>query len=302
MLAISVFCAITDAIASLKPAVHAAPRRAGDAGGDHARDPRDARAETSDAGLVAAPRRDRRPRRAPRMVTVVAHAQGSTPREAGARMVVRPDGAFTGTIGGGTLEWRAIAVGAGRARRAGAAQSRAAQVVLGPDIGQCCGGQVELALRGFRAEAIATRSPRLREREAAGLFTTAGRHLRRTASCARPARSSAGPAAFLAGGVLIEGFGDDHRRASPFRRRPCRPRAGDGAGAAALRRDLGRPAPRRLPGAYSGQRRRSPARRPGRSLPRRRTASFVLVMTHSHQLDLALVHARSPATAFPMSA
>ena len=40
MLAISVFAAIADAIDSLKPAVHAAARRAGDAGGDHARGPR----------------------------------------------------------------------------------------------------------------------------------------------------------------------------------------------------------------------------------------------------------------------
>ena len=30
--------------------------------------------------------------------------KGSAPREAGARMVVRPDGAFHGTIGGGQLE------------------------------------------------------------------------------------------------------------------------------------------------------------------------------------------------------
>ena len=43
------------------------------------------------------------------MVTVAA-TRGSAPREAGARLIVHPDGGFTGTIGGGTLEWRAIAV------------------------------------------------------------------------------------------------------------------------------------------------------------------------------------------------
>ena len=37
------------------------------------------------------------------MVTIVG-AQGSTPREAGARMLVWPD-RFTGTIGGGSLDW-----------------------------------------------------------------------------------------------------------------------------------------------------------------------------------------------------
>ena len=43
------------------------------------------------------------------MVTVIA-TRGSVPREAGARLVIRGDGRFTGTIGGGTLEWRAIAL------------------------------------------------------------------------------------------------------------------------------------------------------------------------------------------------
>ena len=41
MLAISVFAAIADAIHSLKPGSARAARRAGDAGGDHARRPRD---------------------------------------------------------------------------------------------------------------------------------------------------------------------------------------------------------------------------------------------------------------------
>jgi xanthine dehydrogenase accessory factor len=42
------------------------------------------------------------------MVTVAA-VQGSAPREVGARLVVMPDGGFRGTIGGGALEWRALA-------------------------------------------------------------------------------------------------------------------------------------------------------------------------------------------------
>ena len=36
------------------------------------------------------------------MVTV-ASTRGSTPREAGARVIIQPDGGFSGTIGGGTL-------------------------------------------------------------------------------------------------------------------------------------------------------------------------------------------------------
>ena len=43
------------------------------------------------------------------VLVTLADAQGSSPREAGARMMVRPDGGFSGTIGGGTLEWIALA-------------------------------------------------------------------------------------------------------------------------------------------------------------------------------------------------
>ena len=43
------------------------------------------------------------------VLVTIADAKGSSPREAGARMAVRPDGGFTGTIGGGALEWIALA-------------------------------------------------------------------------------------------------------------------------------------------------------------------------------------------------
>lgn len=40
----------------------------------------------------------------PLVVATVAAARGSTPRKPGARMAVRPDGSFCGTIGGGCGE------------------------------------------------------------------------------------------------------------------------------------------------------------------------------------------------------
>jgi xanthine dehydrogenase accessory factor len=43
-------------------------------------------------------------------VATIVHTRGSSPREVGARMLVRPDGATDGTIGGGCGEaevWRA---------------------------------------------------------------------------------------------------------------------------------------------------------------------------------------------------
>ena len=40
----------------------------------------------------------------PVVLATVAATRGSTPRRAGARMLVRPDGSFCGTIGGGSAE------------------------------------------------------------------------------------------------------------------------------------------------------------------------------------------------------
>ncbi|WP_299362239.1 xanthine dehydrogenase accessory protein XdhC [uncultured Paracoccus sp.] len=70
-------------------------------------------------------------------------ARGSAPREVGAEMVVGPD-SVTGTIGGGALEYLAI----DRARQMLARGEATAMmdVPLGPEIGQCCGGRVELVL------------------------------------------------------------------------------------------------------------------------------------------------------------
>lgn len=40
----------------------------------------------------------------PLAMATVARTRGSTPRKAGAKMIVRPDGSFSGTIGGGCGE------------------------------------------------------------------------------------------------------------------------------------------------------------------------------------------------------
>ncbi len=78
---------------------------------------------------------------------VVAQVQGSTPREPGAYMLIDARG-LTGTIGGGRLEWEALAA----AREMLARGTRAAQLmnrVLGIDLGQCCGGVVAVWLECF---------------------------------------------------------------------------------------------------------------------------------------------------------
>lgn len=75
--------------------------------------------------------------------------RGSSPRERGTFMLVGL-GAIFGTIGGGALEYMVI----DHARRL-IVQGRAEEamdVPLGPEIGQCCGGRVEVSLRYADAE------------------------------------------------------------------------------------------------------------------------------------------------------
>ncbi len=69
---------------------------------------------------------------------------GSTPREAGAFMLVGKENVI-GTIGGGQLEYIAI----DKARRMLRNNDREMElkVALGSEIGQCCGGKVVLSLR-----------------------------------------------------------------------------------------------------------------------------------------------------------
>ncbi|MER9891012.1 xanthine dehydrogenase accessory protein XdhC [Mesorhizobium sp. M0119] len=104
----------------------------------------------------------------------VAGTKGSTPRETGAFMLVSGSATF-GTIGGGQLEYMAIdkarqmlgrsAAGPGEVGAAphppagtfspysdgekGAGRNAVAtlDIALGPEIGQCCGGRVELLIR-----------------------------------------------------------------------------------------------------------------------------------------------------------
>lgn len=67
--------------------------------------------------------------------------EGSTPREKGAWMAVFAD-QVVGTIGGGQLEFQAIDWA--RARLMGAPAEPVVRCVLGPSLGQCCGGVMYL--------------------------------------------------------------------------------------------------------------------------------------------------------------
>ncbi len=100
-------------------------------------------------------------------VWVTVHqAQGSVPREVGAWMAVFAD-TVAGTIGGGHLEFEAIAEA--RRRLAGGTGDPVLRYPLGPSLGQCCGGVVHLRYERVTAADL----PAVRERLAARLTPVA---------------------------------------------------------------------------------------------------------------------------------
>lgn len=223
------------------------------------------------------------------MATVV-ETRGSAPREAGARIVVLPDASFFGTIGGGTLEWRAIADLQAALARPLPHFYESRRIALGPELGQCCGGRVDLALEVFdrsRRQEVAE----LAEAEQAAPFRTRGEQL----SDGKLHRAIDGTSTVGIGsaridhGVVEEGFGDDRRVLYLF---------GAGHVGRALVLALA-PLPFRVvwvdprpdafpqhvpPNVSCIQPDDTPA-----SLDGAPAGSFVLVMSHSHALDLAIV-------------
>jgi xanthine dehydrogenase accessory factor len=210
------------------------------------------------------------------MVSVY-RVEGSAPREEGARLILTPRG-FHGTIGGGALEWRALAE-AQKMMKSGRAVS-VSRHALGPELGQCCGGRVELLTEIFDASALA-QIRELAAAEAAGAFKTAGRlekdHVkRRIADMAEV-------------GSLIESFGETQRPLYLY---------GAGHVGRALVLALAPlpfairwidPRPDSFPAALPANVTPVETRDPLAELDAAPRDTFLLVMTHSHALDLAIV-------------
>ncbi len=74
--------------------------------------------------------------------------RGSSPRNEGTEMYVGAQ-ALWGTIGGGQLEY--LAIEAARKMLKSGSLNQDLDIPLGPEIGQCCGGRVELRLSRMRA-------------------------------------------------------------------------------------------------------------------------------------------------------
>jgi xanthine dehydrogenase accessory factor len=226
-------------------------------------------------------------------LVTLAEARGSSPREAGARMVVRPDGGFTGTIGGGSLEWIALAEAQALLadRRGGA--FRRLDKALGPDLGQCCGGRVIVTLERFDArdrDMVETLADLERSGPLVTVATTeGGRPVRRPAAAGEDAELPAVSYSTLSDGRVVERFGSSATPLYLF---------GAGHVGRALALALA-PLPFAVtwidprPGAFPSH---VPAnvkclaeREPARLLSQAPDGALIAVMTHSHALDLDLV-------------
>ena len=228
------------------------------------------------------------------LVTILA-IEGSSPRDAGARMVVRPSGGFHGTIGGGMLEWEALA-DARRALAAGRGPTIRETKSLGPDLGQCCGGRVSLMIEIFDArdrEQVAALAglERAGAFETEGVATSDGRLARRQLPAAKPDRHRPETAkvSLLPDGRIVERFGEDATALLLF---------GAGHVGRALVLALA-PLPfavrwidsrqAAFPAAVPANAILVHAPSPVAELEAAPGGAFVMVMTHSHPLDLDIV-------------
>jgi xanthine dehydrogenase accessory factor len=87
-------------------------------------------------------------RESPVVRVLVAEVRGSSPREPGACLLVSHAGSH-GTIGGGNLEWQAMQAAESLLLAAETASVTLRRLVLGRELGQCCGGVVQLWLERF---------------------------------------------------------------------------------------------------------------------------------------------------------
>ena len=96
------------------------------------------------------------------VLVLVQATRGSVPRGVGTWMGVFPN-SFVATIGGGRLELDAIAHARAMAHSPGGMETR--RFSLGPSLGQCCGGEVELRVECVNAADAPSLTPRLEDKK-----------------------------------------------------------------------------------------------------------------------------------------
>lgn len=212
---------------------------------------------------------------------LVSRSAGSAPRDAGTSMLIWANGE-EGTIGGGTLEYQAIAE-AREILAAGSAQRHRA-VPLGPALGQCCGGSVTLVWERFDEATLPASLPYARPLGPKDDMPDA---VARKLAAIRP-----GAAPAEAEGWLIE--------AAPAPRRPLWIWGAGHVGRALV--DVLRPlpdfeitwvdtGPHRFPPHIASGITTLPAAEPSVLAAHAPREAEHLVLTYSHEIDLALCHA-----------
>ncbi len=89
----------------------------------------------------------------PCVLVTVADVKGSSPRETGTRMLIWED-KIEGTIGGGNLEYEAIAIARENLIKTNGTSQFLKQFPLATRLGQCCGGVVVLIFENFEPDFI----------------------------------------------------------------------------------------------------------------------------------------------------
>ncbi len=97
---------------------------------------------------------------APGVLVTVESVEGSGPREVGAWMAVFPQ-TLVNTIGGGHLEFQAIAEGRALLSSSSHEVALVNRYALGPALGQCCGGVVHLKFERITLSDVPTLKQRL---------------------------------------------------------------------------------------------------------------------------------------------
>ena len=217
---------------------------------------------------------------------VIAGVRGSSPRETGAAMLVWADGQ-SGTIGGGALEHAAAQTA--REMLAGGLPARISPHALGPDLGQCCGGSVQLLFETYDAARLTLLEGQEMIARPMTADTTMPLAVRRLLARARG--MGLPPEAGLVEGWMIEPL---HRPAHPVWIWGAGHVGRALVGVLAPLPDVALTwidtAPDRFPDAPPPEATILPAAKPERLIPHAPANAHHLVLTYSHALDLELCH------------
>jgi xanthine dehydrogenase accessory factor len=238
------------------------------------------------------------------VLVTVTDVSGSAPREVGAAMAVAADGSFAGTIGGGALEWQALAEAQAFLAGSSASTMKSLRKSLGPDLAQCCGGRVTLTFERLGREDLAWLGALVAVPAGSVLVgepAPSGHFRRRLAQPDEASLLHSGKRrTSMADGRVVEQVGDGAGQILLFG-------AGHVGRAIVLafaplpfRLDWIDPRPEAFPRHVPQNVRLLNEPNPVRLVGSTEDDALVLIMTHSHALDLEIATAALAAQRFPL--